>query len=315
MIKVGPEPATLEGQVVAWAHQMQIAQAHEEEAEACLWWQPLQRRRYLSEAEDRRRWADLVWTAIPRRGDNSNPLTALAKDLVVSAWDRIAAEISTKNSFHPALNADRATAAPAIIKQVAERSLHNDPHWTRTMPTSEVPGLLDIVTTGFVISTLNQAARHLQAIAADPVLLSREGTRDHGRPILVVQHKASGLRAHFRFDSGTDRRFGSVYSKPYSIESIDPANPGESLTWERYVGLGIGTRIYLEGARLSPETRWRSTATSYYAAAVRRKLHTHDPYTWAGECDWCREYNIDWAQATPDAFTRHPITSITPARA
>lgn len=131
--------------------------------------------------------------------------------------------------------------------------------------------------------------------------------------IAVVQHVASGLRARFTMPKSR-RGVGGVFSRPYSIASIDP-DPNQidarGWEWQRHAGLGIGTRIYLHGAQQFPGVRWSASVTNEASEGVRRKLHLVDPWRWAVTCEWCTAHDIDWLSAEPRTFAQHqrPPTS------
>ncbi|WP_344808361.1 hypothetical protein [Microlunatus ginsengisoli] len=144
----------------------------------------------------------------------------------------------------------------------------------------------------------------------------REGSSSTRRERqLTMQHRASGLRALFIWTDGAE--IGRVFSKSYSVPSIDPDRywAGEGLEavheWE---GLGITTRLYTEAAKLRPELRWGITALTDQSAALRRKLHSVDPWRFAAArdlerhpgfaCRWCVEHH--WAALERTAFRWHP---------
>ena len=121
---------------------------------------------------------------------------------------------------------------------------------------------------------------------------------------LVVQHRASGLRALFRWRDGA--QIGGIHAKSYEIPSIDPSRVGhdEGLQavhqWE---GLGITSRLYQYGATLQPALRWGATHLTNQSAALRRRLHRHDPWRFAASsnleqhpttaCRWCIDNGWD----------------------
>ncbi|WP_298462110.1 hypothetical protein [uncultured Cellulomonas sp.] len=156
---------------------------------------------------------------------------------------------------------------------------------------------------------ITTAVAHYEQVADDPVLLTQ--WRRPGRD-LVVQHQASGLRAQFlQVDSGPADvgAMGTILSKPYRVGSVDPqGGPDPSGdNWQRYAGLGIGRRIYLEGARLMPAIRWQASAASPHARGVRAHLHRQDPYTWAHSgCEWCSSRHLDWGRTPRQSFSGHP---------
>lgn len=150
-----------------------------------------------------------------------------------------------------------------------------------------------------------------RAVTADPVLLtedrpSTEAERRANHPgerWLTVQHQASGLRAVFKYTPGDP--MGHVFSKPYRIDSIDPARPEDPANrvsgWRDWVGLGIGERIYLKGAEMLPDQRWGATSVSPAAAALRVKLHARDPWRWWSRRCSCRS---SWEHLTAQSIDK-----------
>ena len=127
-----------------------------------------------------------------------------------------------------------------------------------------------VLTIGRLIVTASRAARQAVPEAERPTatchpVMLHEWVDWQGTRALVVQHKASGLRA--RFHPAADR-LGTVYAKSYKIDSIDPDAPGKSQDWSYYVGLGIGRRIYLAGAGLLPDRRWALGEVTTEAATL-----------------------------------------------
>ncbi|SDL33683.1 hypothetical protein SAMN05428985_11510 [Nocardioides sp. YR527] len=147
-------------------------------------------------------------------------------------------------------------------------------------------------------------------VAVDPVILHEYVVDLQGRRGLIVQHQASGLRAHFGYSNNP----GFVFSKPSSIGSIDPDRPDEpevpggSQGWSAYTGLGIGGRLYRYGAEMLPEYRWRSTAGPDAARALRRRLHREAPWRWhSAECS-CHPVWTELTELTA-ASTPHELTA------
>jgi hypothetical protein len=148
-----------------------------------------------------------------------------------------------------------------------------------------------------------------QAVAADPVLLVQHQpaelntVQSHrtGEQWLIVQHKASGMRAQFMHHP--DKIEGKVHSRPYGIDSIDPDRiedpQNRAPEWEDYAGLGIGTKLYLRAAEELPDVRWGATSVSPYAEPLRTKLHAIDPWRWRSRMCACYE---TWGGLTRQAF-------------
>jgi hypothetical protein len=171
--------------------------------------------------------------------------------------------------------------------------------------------LSDVLTTlseSFIESNVRAIIAERAAIAASTDFLNKRFTDSEEKQVMLVQHVASGLRARFVI---TKPGFGSVYSKPYAIRSIDPEKPGESFDWQKYVGLGIGMNLYQEGHRLMPDVRWMSSAYSDYSQQLRKKLHAANPYIWNASCPWCdtkltAQRIYSWQDADKQFFSNHP---------
>ena len=177
---------------------------------------------------------------------------------------------------------------------------------------AEVAELGERLTPEQVRRVIEAEVERRAVVAADPVILHKYIVDRQGRPGLIVQHQASGLRAHFGYADNP----GFVFSKPYSISSIDPDRPDEPEVpdggqgWLTYTGLGIGGRLYRYGAEMLPEYRWRSTAGPDAARALRRRLHREAPWRWhSAECScdpvWT-ELTALAAASTPHELTAGP---------
>lgn len=146
----------------------------------------------------------------------------------------------------------------------------------------------------------------LQQVAADPQMLTlqrpttRRRAADHpGLRELVVQHKASGLRAIFYYGGRDHAQVGWVLSKTYSVDSIDPdrteSGTSRGASWRAYAGLGIGTKIYQHASTVLPELRWADGSVSPYGKGIRRRMHTQDPWRWQLNTCTCAP---DWPHLT-----------------
>jgi hypothetical protein len=178
----------------------------------------------------------------------------------------------------------------------------------RTFRLATLSDVFGTLSKSFIDSNVRAIIAERAEIAASTDFLHKRFTDSEDNQVVLVQHVASGLRARFVI---TEPGFGSVYSKPYAIQSIDPDNPGESLDWQNYVGLGIGMKLYQEGHRLMPDVRWMSSAYSAYSQQLRKKLHASDPYIWNGSCPWCdekfRTLSIScWQDTDQEFFIDHP---------
>ncbi|TWS24631.1 hypothetical protein FK530_23405 [Tsukamurella conjunctivitidis] len=107
---------------------------------------------------------------------------------------------------------------------------------------------------------------------------------------VLVTHCQSGLRARAYLDSDG---FLVVHSKPYIEDSACTHAPLYDRDWpdwwRRYLGIGIGQRIYTTMMAQFPHgTRAQQLITSPEAKWVRRSLHRRDPYVWQYEdCSAC----------------------------
>lgn len=231
---------------------------------------------------------------------------ALAESIGYNLWEKATAHvIPQKNPYGPLAleNID------AILDSALEQAESYVEYVRMTaFPISDLPEVKAALTRDLIESGARRViAKRLRAAASTDLIHEYE-VDYKGQQVLLVQHRASGLRATFTLDQ---QGFGSVASKPYSIRSIDPDNPGEHHNWEAYVGLGIGRLIYLEAQRLEPNTRWPGSLLSDYSAPLRRKLHAVDPYIWGGHCDWCNA-NLEqqgiysWRSTEKEFFNDHP---------
>lgn len=174
---------------------------------------------------------------------------------------------------------------------------------------SKLTDVIEVLTKQFVKSNAQRIIAERLTVAASTDFMHRSFVDRDEKEAMIIQHVDSGLRALFTI---SDPGFGSVYSKPYKIRSIDPGNPGVAKNWEMYMGLGIGEQIYREAHRLMPEIRWRSGASSDYAHNLRRKLHARNPYIWSrSSCQWCSEKLrglpiYSWEDADQEFFIDHP---------
>lgn len=158
-----------------------------------------------------------------------------------------------------------------------------------------------------VLEQLHEHAARIRAAAADPemIVVDRPASlqRDEDDPDrreLIVQHRASPLRARFTY-GGTYGDQGVVMSKPYSITSIDPDRPEKEQDWGTgwwmYTGLGIGRALYERAVLELPAVRWQDSAVSFYSRGLRVKLHTADPWRWQSKQCTCHK---EWASLSAD---------------
>ena len=217
---------------------------------------------------------------------------------------------SKRNAYHPEVLLQLNGVAAQVSDQLQAARIRTSYSGVDLgVVIADVDELMARFTPGAVQRHIACRVENLESIASDPVFLHEwvliEGSSGLERA-LVVQHKASGLRARFHVDSNDEP--GWIYSKPYKIDSIDPDAPGVLLAWEAFAGLGIGTRLYQAGADLVPGQRWAHGVIQEPARAVRRRLHAREPYRWQASCTWCQDRGVDWHTATAADFTGHPHT-------
>lgn len=241
------------------------------------------------------------------RADVDRLAPAAASLLVHRELCRRRGEVTRRNPYHPEVLEIIDILAREIATTVANRSAGD---FGRGRTWGEILEIAPHLEPSQVRATIAAGVAAFSRAVADDRMLTARGLDEHGAATVVVQHQASGLRA--RFTALADLPgFGVIFSKPYRIPSIDPEAPDSTGDdWERYAGGGIGRRIYLEGAALMPELRWkRSGATSPAADRVRERLHRRDPLRWdSALCDWCRGRRIDWGTAVPETFDTHPTS-------
>ena len=236
----------------------------------------------------------------------SDGLLALANKAGSLLWHEAAGKvIPNKNPYGPASEQHFEEIFRLVLKNREDYDLRVGGRTFRLATLSDVLAKLD---ESFIRSNVRAMIAERAAIAASTDFLHKRFTDFEGNPAVLVQHVASGLRAKFVI---TQPGFGSVNSKPYAIQSIDPNRPGESSDWMEYVGLGIGVKLYQEGHRLMPGVRWMSSAYSAYSPPLRKKLHASDPYTWSGSCTWCDQKLkalgiYSWQDTNQQFFTNHP---------
>lgn len=259
------------------------------------WW-------WARQTQQRREAADQLRSLM-----DVDPVETLARDLVHTEWRRHVGQFTEANPYHPRLDPQRRMLAPRVAAAARSRPTNATyPRSNLNFDPAEIPELWQRLTADYALAVLRERVDELSGVIADPVMLTGDSNFSRGMPALTIQHKASGLRAQFQLDADA-QGFGIVFAKPYKIASVDPDNPGPCATWETYIGLGIGTRIYLEAERLNPGVRWRTRATRDGSRGVRHKLHASNPYIWQdADCAWCSEMEIPWDTATWVNFEDHP---------
>lgn len=221
-------------------------------------------------------------------------------------WDRVAGQairdaawrldpsVAGPNPFSPRVLARIDEVVAALIGTVVEVAELDD-------VIDRLPELTVRFTPDAVGQVIRAEVARLQVVAADPVMLTRDTTKQEpsrvaGQRVLTVQHQASGLRARFTYTPGGG---GWVYAKPYSMDSIDPHGPRRPTMfwWHEFIGLGIGERIYRHAGVLLPDIRWDHDGLSDHARPLRAKLHAKDPWRWRSPSCGCWER---WAELTPE---------------
>lgn len=238
----------------------------------------------------------------------SADLHRMAELMAIRAWHSAAQHfVDGGNKYGPIAEANIDAIALNVHDRLHEGSMTFPEAHFGLASLESAPSVLQLLTPDFIKATAREEIDYRKKAAASDEFLRQEGTAENGDRIMTVQHKQSGLRAIF---TDTQDGFGGIYSKPYRIASIDPDNPGPSSDWERFAGLGIGTRLYRQGASIWRAVRWRSHTASPAAVAVRRKLHREDPYRWEARCDWCTQVDetkwLYWEKRTRAEFSNHP---------
>ncbi|WP_134196044.1 hypothetical protein [Curtobacterium sp. PhB25] len=244
-----------------------------------------------------------------------------ADDAVREAADDAAASIlhtefcqlrdsAARNPYHPNIAADidswaERTVTAARTVEIDTRDGLDVTSWL------DFPELAERLTVDAARSLIRRGVTELTRIVESDAFLLRWGTFD-GEEVVDVQHQASRLRARFTRLGGERAGFGMIMSKPYNLGSVDPDDPHQHdhPDWRKFVGAGIGRKLYFAGASLMPELRWESHTVAPQATALRRRLHSADPYRWAAHCDWCDAHDVYWRDAPPTTFASHPRTEL-----
>jgi len=222
----------------------------------------------------------------------------LAHQVISDSYSAIIAERPNplRHRFHPS----RAETLEADIELLTDRARSD----TRLMHDRRAA---ELVTAARVRAYLEGNHARRARVVSDPVLLNNAHSASF---TFTVQHRASGIRARFEDGAENDAHgvpLWTVYSKQHDVPGIGEQGDPDDHDAMEWRGLGIGTRVYEEGARLRPDVRWRNgSPVSAEAQGVRRKLHASDPYRWQGRCDWCEQRGIDWMGAEPSDFADHP---------
>lgn len=225
--------------------------------------------------------------------------------LVEQLWNGHASKLRAKtNPWHPRLEPHRRQLSGKIAQEALAQTVRGS---GREAKAGDIPALAALLTEPAVRTMLDEHAAKINAVAADPRVETANRFDSDGQSVYVVEHPASGIRARFHLPN-PGSVIGSVYSKPYDIAPVDTSHHAD---WERYAGLGVGTRIYRYAADRFPAVRWSVQMTSEYSSAVRRRLHNLDPYRWQSQsCDWCRHHGLadrqQWEAASEADYEEHP---------
>lgn len=245
------------------------------------------------------------WSAIARydkasnrrkRAEESKRFTqqdvqTIAEDLSHRLWKKASTAVIPDNNPYGHAATGR---FPRILSEaLAHQHELNPADVVHLVNLGDVPTVNNLMTPAFVEKTVRERIAKYTEVAADPKLLVKERKNEKGdRESLVVQHRASGLRAKFTL---VEPGLGRIAAKAYQIPSIDEStsrSAEEELEFAsdavRFAGLGIGFRIYQKAHELWPDVRWKSSGPNKYSGALRAKLHASDPYIWHSRCDWCK---------------------------
>lgn len=234
-------------------------------------------------------------------------------ELLSDRWDALAAEVILHDvrHFHENRGDLRNPFAPRVLEYVDEvvaalASGELVRPWPAVDAAETIEELANRLTPEAVREFVRTEVSRRLEVAADPLMLTLDDGND-----LTVQHQASGLRAEFRHRG---KAIGVVFAKSYKIPSIDPRDRRDPLhddgSWEQYVGLGIGQRIYQHAAVLLPKVRWRAGTQSDAAIALRRRLHSADPWRWQSRLCTCRDHWDGLTRTGASAAEHHPTLSL-----
>lgn len=174
---------------------------------------------------------------------------------------------------------------------------------------------------------------HFAAVAASDDFCTRITWRDTARTrgTLRVEHCASGMWLYadlsgpitdrivngpqVNLDPGQSQQSDHA-CPPYPAHLHQPewtawtrgacfGAPGDAVLGaainRRYLGLGIGRRLYARGAAIVPNARWAETnAMTEESKGIRRAMHRGNPWRWQNRaCPLCGQSGqVDWRQAS-----------------
>lgn len=283
-----------------------------EETNPTLWWHHLiwSHNRQNKTANEKAKKLASLQSKIDENEKKITPdgVQHLARMIATELWkDAAKSVLSNKNPFGQAAVGQFPGILQLALKRrekfilvVGQRQL--------SFTLADLPDINKHLTDGFIETNARDIICTYDAIAASTEFVHKRYRNNDGDPEMIVQHLKSGLRAKFTINKPG---FGTVFSKPYDIESIDPEKPGNLIHWEQYTGLGIGGLIYTEAHCLAPDVRWVKGLTSEYSTPLRTKLHADNPHIWDSQCAWCEKNLVrlgirSWSHADQDFFTNHP---------
>ncbi|HIW28486.1 MAG TPA: hypothetical protein H9987_00545 [Candidatus Luteococcus avicola] len=246
-------------------------------------------------ARNRRQALAAVTADLDALGDLQPSRQAVAHLAIDRAWRDDRARLAPDTNPY---RADAARGLSARARQVAVAA-HTAFPLNVTTPYGELPGVSELITPERVISWVQGMVADLYAIASSDEMDELVPGTAYMHPGLVVIHTRSRLGAVFAPDSSRPG-IGVIYSKQGANES-----------WEHYVGLGIGAKVYRRGASLYPNLRWASSHASPMAQGLRRNLHAENPWRWEySGCTWCEKgLPTGWQDACREDFTGHGVTA------
>lgn len=258
---------------------------------------------------DEKRYSRQMWQIAGRREKSARAavrpgdVDRVASALVQGVWRDHAGRVAPdQNPWRPSLTELRQQSSDMLAEKVAAHTLyaaHDFP-----VRVAELPVVAELITADWCLQELDRVA----ALIGAAVSSQRFEVAHRGGGVFVIEHPSTGIRASFTLP-GNQQPYGQIFSKPYNIAPVaEDCAAGDGFA---YWGLGVGTRIYQEGAARWPQVRWATGTTSTYSRPLRGRLHLQDPYRWQfGWCDWCEDrgllYSRTWVAADRSAFTGHP---------
>ena len=159
------------------------------------------------------------------------------------------------------------------------------------------------------------------ALVDQPVVVVHEAPGSSEGYLFTMLHEPSGMTARWLQATPMISLPGVEYLAVITSQNNQPEH-------ERWLGLGIGPRLYLDGlahAMSLPEYAGRdvrvvTSTPKGFTGKLRAPLHARDPYVWhAPSCAWCAQHlpaeyrDKGWSAVPRQAFEGHPDTP-TPER-